>query len=540
MKTTVRFFALLTVYWFALLPNGAFADTHPAATCENKTGQTDVQAAVNLCSSGDTVTVPKGSCTWNSTLSITKKIILQGMGSGQTVITDAVSSGPLISYISSTEPIEIFGFIFNQGSNSSSVIKIETSSIHDIIYGVKIHDNAFTNCRPCFQTLYGGIYGVVYDNTFSGGNIQQDVGGDTAPWTEISAGFGDSNVLYFEDNSFTINDTATGSSGGARYCYRYNTFTYNGSSALSPWFDAHGNQPGIRTATMQVELYGNKMIDDNNKLSYLFDQRGGMAMVFYNLTNNSSTKNGVNIRDEYDDAINPPAFSPSGQPQHASNTYIWSNYTASGLMPTTFQYAHGTATGGGNNYLDDSNAKFCGTAGNNCPCSVGSCEKLAYGVRIISGTGAGQFRKVSVFTQNRITVTANWTTNPDATSTYDVRQTCCDTIDENAQFWTMRSTGSFDGTGMENAGGGVGCGTVAQMKAITPTLAGVGFWATDQACSNFTDLVGQNPTTRTGILGALYKWSGSAWVLHYSPYKYPHELRPPRPPKIPSTTTTVP
>ena len=70
---------------------------------------------------------------------------------------------------------------------------------------------------------------------------------------------------------------------------------------------------------------------------------------------------------------------------------------------------------------------------------------------------------------------------------------------------------SFDGTS------GVGRGTRAQMDAITPTLTGVGFWVTDEGS--------WDTTLSANTSGRLYRWNGSAWVLYYTPYTYPHPLR---------------
>ena len=49
-----------------------------AASCE----QSDVQAAINSASDGDTVVVPAGSCTWSASVSVpnSRKITLQGAG----------------------------------------------------------------------------------------------------------------------------------------------------------------------------------------------------------------------------------------------------------------------------------------------------------------------------------------------------------------------------------------------------------------------------------------------------------------------------
>ena len=53
------------------------------------------------------------------------------------------------------------------------------------------------------------------------------------------------------------------------------------------------------------------------------------------------------------------------------------------------------------------------------------------------------------------------------------------------------------------------------MDAITPTVNNVGFWVTDEGSWN---------TSGSGGQGRLYTASGGAWVLSYTPYKYPHPL----------------
>ncbi|MFT3781201.1 MAG: hypothetical protein QM790_04230 [Nibricoccus sp.] len=63
---------------------------------------------------------------------------------------------------------------------------------------------------------------------------------------------------------------------------------------------------------------------------------------------------------------------------------------------------------------------------------------------------------------------------------------------------------------------GVGIGTTAQMNAITPSKTNVAFWVIDQGNWNLNT---------NGTDGVLYVWNGSAWVLNYTPYTYPHPLR---------------
>lgn len=73
-------------------------------------------------------------------------------------------------------------------------------------------------------------------------------------------------------------------------------------------------------------------------------------------------------------------------------------------------YDNGLASGGGNNYLDD--------AANGKSWSADQFNG-AY-IWIYGGTGAGQVREISDTTSTRITVSVNWTTNPDATSYYTI------------------------------------------------------------------------------------------------------------------------
>jgi hypothetical protein len=73
-----------------------------------------------------------------------------------------------------------------------------------------------------------------------------------------------------------------------------------------------------------------------------------------------------------------------------------------------------------------------------------------------------------------------------------------------------------------NGASGVGCGTLAS-RPVTCTT-GVGYWATNQSCSDLAGMVGANPTTP--ISGTLYKCTApNTWTAFYTPYTYPHPLR---------------
>lgn len=98
----------------------------------------------------------------------------------------------------------------------------------------------------------------------------------------------------------------------------------------------------------------------------------------------------------------------------------------------------------------------------------------------------------------------------DATITGDT----CGYLVENSNFWTDDS--SLNGTV------GVSCGPLASRPAACVT--GIGYWATNQSCSNLTGMVGINPASP--IAGTLYKCTApNTWTAYYNPYVYPHLLR---------------
>lgn len=86
--------------------------------------------------------------------------------------------------------------------------------------------------------------------------------------------------------------------------------------------------------------------------------------------------------------------------------------TASGKTATaggnSTQYDSGTATAGGSTTLTDSGKSW------------GTNAQANRAVNIISGTGAGQARRIASNTGTVLTVDSAWATNPDATSVYRI------------------------------------------------------------------------------------------------------------------------
>ena len=111
------------------------------------------------------------------------------------------------------------------------------------------------------------------------------------------------------------------------------------------------------------------------------------------------------------------------------------------------------------------------------------------------------------FFQNRVTTTGA------LISTQIPQSVCPGLIVENQSFW--KDNTSFNGTS------GVGCGTLASRPSTC--TQGVGYWATNQSCTNLTGMVGAKPTTP--ISGTLYKCTTTdTWTAFFTPLTYPHPL----------------
>lgn len=87
---------------------------------------------------------------------------------------------------------------------------------------------------------------------------------------------------------------------------------------------------------------------------------------------------------------------------------------ASGAPTYTTPTDSGTAESGGANTLTDTDKSW------------GVNAHAGRYVTITAGTGAGQTRKISSNTATQLTVAANWTTNPDATSQYQISGSIAD------------------------------------------------------------------------------------------------------------------
>jgi hypothetical protein len=296
----------------------------------------DVAAAIAIAKSGDTVIVPAGAATWNNQLVITKGICLIGAGIGNTVITGNYTTtaywmdpaAHLIAYCPSNpalnEPFRLSGFTFNPAGKAQGLfLKNNTANILNRIRIDHVRIENPLEFAPF--AIYGTVFGVADNNQFVGCYINID-GADELAWKNIPFSYGTENCFYLEDNQMIgINYCFVHSEMGAIWCVRHNTWDGSSAGGMYPVWDMHGNQPNAHCATMGFEAYENTIIAGAGYGGTFLDQRGGMALL-YNNNFISTDFVGTRVREEYNDASNPPAVSPlTGQPQHVSSSFYWGN-----------------------------------------------------------------------------------------------------------------------------------------------------------------------------------------------------------------------
>lgn len=322
------------------------AATVSAASCSYP----DVSSAISASVAGDTVTVPPGSCTWSSTLTIRNGITLLGAGIGNTVITYGAATVSMLIYEPSDASINGFfritGFTFDgAGINTGGVPLIELrggNQVTTIQTKLRIDHNRFQNSGTQY-IWFSGIRGVIDNNVFGttyypirtpmsrinitdltlgklyGGAAEWDY------WQGVRFGAPDNN-MYFEDNVFEgiTSGIVTDCQDAGRYVFRYNTIRVT----TDPWplFDMHGNNGSSRQySCVGGELYGNNVTVTGTG-GYFLDQRGGRVFVF---NNNVNIPLSFHIREEEDDSTLPVTYvgpnPPPQYPQHVNGSYYWGN-----------------------------------------------------------------------------------------------------------------------------------------------------------------------------------------------------------------------
>jgi len=265
----------------------------------------DVGSAVGSARDGDTVLIPAGTASWNSTLTIARGITLQGAGNDKTVILDDVPrqvrtlqqspKGPRSGFPGQSitgqvrpqagttrglmmvdlKPGQFFrltGLTFRYGSVTT---KAQSPLIHieGTCPAVRVDHCHFDQLYGAGILFYGWIYGVVdhcrWDARAQIGSIPSIVVNNGATWGGGANNYGDGSwaaptafgtdkFLFIEDNVFHNLGTVQTAGGidcqdGGRYVSRHNQF-FNCTMITGHGTESGGRHRGQRA----IEFYDNK------------------------------------------------------------------------------------------------------------------------------------------------------------------------------------------------------------------------------------------------------------------------------------------
>jgi hypothetical protein len=365
---------------FSLVSRLAMAATTQAISCS----RTDVAAAYNNASAGDTILVPPGQCTWTSTLLVTKAVTILGnngnpyspaatstcIAANTTCLKtgSSLKTGLFAVSLTTTARVRVSGFFFDLSPSFTGSQSINYGvQVSGSISQIRIDHNFFQYGKYSLNSD-GRIFGVYDHNYFYNDDASiQLIGGSAAQanqsWQDpIVAGSAMGlSTLYIEDNAFvrdehlvhqTNNHIESGQ--GGRFVIRYNTFDGHrycagiagsrGTCAAANFtyypVMTHGNGDyysvanGLRGHPI-VETYNNIVrgyrVDD----AFLF--RGGSNIAFDNaVTSEVMTTAVITLREEESAGDGSGAFWPKrasadspGQGWPAEdqifNSFFWNN-----------------------------------------------------------------------------------------------------------------------------------------------------------------------------------------------------------------------
>jgi hypothetical protein len=284
MIKLIKFFVImfsLSTFCFQL-STLAYGDTHPAADCS----QSAVQSAINAAIDGDTVTVPAGTATWSSAVSITNKTItLQGAGSGGggTKIIYGGTNHVLIGVDAGTKTgkMDISGFwLYGGDSNYWNGTAMQ-------LYGpvgwknLRVHHMVFDS-NMCWTIKFGAYTCGLLDHcTFQGHAFgTMGYGKGAADWAAPLT-LGTADFFFVEDNTFNPDDFY-GQTGvplldmdsGGRIVTRYNNIKYG------MWETHDKARSGLPSANA-YEIYNNTFWTNTDKWKGI-DISAGTGVVWGN------------------------------------------------------------------------------------------------------------------------------------------------------------------------------------------------------------------------------------------------------------------
>ena len=256
-----------------------------------------VQGLQNAVLNGDTITLPAGTFTWTTGVTISKAITLQGAGVGQTIIKDNARNLQLLAVgLVAGRLTRITGIEFRDGGRTPTaaapggIIHVDGSNTNGSQF--RFDHCKWTDLNGYFVT--NTVIGVIDHNTVTvgnkvlewiypyGSNWDGKSYGDGA-WDE-PAGYGSSQWLFIEDNIFTC--TRTNMEGSLTDCFNGGRVVVRHNNIVNLVIGNHGTEsPGRGRSGRAMDIYNNT-IDCNSVNRFVTGNRGGGQLVHDNTIRN--------------------------------------------------------------------------------------------------------------------------------------------------------------------------------------------------------------------------------------------------------------
>jgi FG-GAP-like repeat len=272
---------------------GGFLGSRCEATVYHSNGTAaSVQSIHNgQAQNGDTITLPAGTFTWSTGVHISKGITLQGAGVGVTIIKDAVQSGQLIQWtLVAGATARLTGVEFEDGGRinramaPNGILHVDGSNTNGSQFRWDHCKWANMNGYPVLDTVIGVVdHNIFYKSTkFCTTYVYGSRWNDYPPYGDASwstpTNFGTSQFLFFEDNSYSNNNTdgldvIFDAFAGARFVVRHNSI--NNAYVADHGTESSGRIRGSRA----VEVYNNTYAGTN--LNNVIGGSRASRMIFH-------------------------------------------------------------------------------------------------------------------------------------------------------------------------------------------------------------------------------------------------------------------
>ena len=273
------------------------------ATVYNSDGSAaSVQGLQDAALNGDTITLPAGNFNWDSQISITKAITLQGAGPGATNITSSYTGGQAVGIVCvPNQTTTIRDFSVGDTSAGNCFFLVSGSGIRqyrftNLSFGGNGHWSIWISSLGD-QTQGEGPYGLIDNCTWTGGRagiyVRDNPNAVPKSWDRPMT-FGTEEAVYMEDCTFSAvsmyPNANIGMDGdnGCRAVFRHNTM----QDYCIGWHGADSSGP--INSTLQHEVMHNTWtVTDGVGQAFVIQFRGGTGVVFDN-TFNSQGNGGYN------------------------------------------------------------------------------------------------------------------------------------------------------------------------------------------------------------------------------------------------------